>query len=113
MCLRLAESKTDNLGCIGSYPMCAVLVNSSIINSLTKVIKEQKSIELQELGLLNPTIKIVDVNPSTFWLILPTKINPETEEELSEVELEMVSGGYDGEGQGSEALWCNLFQYMN
>jgi hypothetical protein len=41
---------------------------------------------------------VVEENPSTFYLILPPKINSETEDELSEAELEMVSGGGYGDG---------------
>ncbi len=37
-------------------------------------------------------LKVVEEDPATFYLVLPPKINPETEDELSEAELEMVSG---------------------
>jgi hypothetical protein len=54
----------------------------------------------EETGIKIPdaiNLKVVEENPSTFYLILPPKINPEAEDELSEAELEMVSGGYDPE----------------
>ncbi len=42
-------------------------------------------------------LKVVEENPSTFYLVLPPKTKPETEDELSEAELEMVAGGYEGD----------------
>ncbi len=40
----------------------------------------------------------MEEDPATFFLVLPPQINLETEDELSEAELEMVSGGYFGRG---------------
>ena len=53
-----------------------------------------------ETGIKLPdaiNLKVVEENYATFYLVLPPKINPETEDELSEAELEMVSGGYGDE----------------
>jgi bacteriocin-like protein len=41
----------------------------------------------------NLNITILEENAQTFYLILPAKINPETEDELTEAELMNVSGG--------------------
>jgi len=52
-----------------------------------------------ELGISIPdaiNVKVLEEDKNSFYLVLPPIINPETEDELSEVELEMVSGGYDG-----------------
>ena len=52
-----------------------------------------------ELGIIIPkavNIKVLEEDQNSFYLILPPIVNPETEDELSEAELEMVSGGYDG-----------------
>ncbi len=57
----------------------------------------------KETGIKLPeaiNLKVVEEDVATFFLVLPPKINPETEDELSEAELEMVSGGYNGEGGG-------------
>lgn len=54
-----------------------------------------------ETGIKMPdtvNLKVVEEDTATFYLVLPPVINPETEDELSEAELEMVSGGYDGDG---------------
>jgi hypothetical protein len=68
----------------------------NLLENPKAAIEEETGIKLPEA--IN--LKVVEENPSTFYLILPPKINPETEDELSEAELEMVSGGYDGEGGG-------------
>jgi hypothetical protein len=52
----------------------------------------------EETGIKVPgavNLHVVEEGPSTFYLVLPPKIKPETEDELSEAELEMVAGGYD------------------
>jgi len=59
-------------------------------------IEEETGIKLPEA--IN--LKVVEEDAATFYLVLPPKINPEKEDELSEAELEMVSGGYNGEGGG-------------
>ena len=87
----------------------------NLLENPKAAIEEETGIKLPEA--LN--LKVVEENPSTFYLILPPKINPETEDELSEAELEMVSGGYDvegpngGEGPVSGVLTCNLLECMN
>lgn len=40
-------------------------------------------------------LKVVEEDTATFYLVLPQVINPETEDELSEAELKMVSGGWE------------------
>jgi len=50
-----------------------------------------------ELGINIPdavNIKVLEEDQNSFYLVLPPIINPETEDELSEAELEMVSGGW-------------------
>jgi len=50
-----------------------------------------------ELGINIPdavNINVLEEDQSSFYLVLPPVINPETEDELSEAELEMVSGGW-------------------
>jgi len=41
--------------------------------------------------------RVLEENPQSFYLVLPAKIQPGTEDELSEAELEMVSGGWGGD----------------
>ncbi len=65
----------------------------------------------QETGMRIPDsiiIKILEEDAQTFYLVLPAKINPETVDELSEVDLEMVSGGYDGQAETSKWTACIL-----
>jgi len=55
-----------------------------------------------ELGISIPdaiNVKVLEEDKNSFYLVLPPIINPETEDELTEAELEMVSGGW-GEGFG-------------
>ena len=52
-----------------------------------------------EFGINIPdavNIKVLEEDQNSFYLVLPPIINSETEDELSEAELEMVSGGYEG-----------------
>ncbi len=69
-----------------------------------QLIDDPKFILEYEMGMKIPdsfNIKIVEEDSQTFYLVLPAKINPETDEdELTEADLEMVSGGYGGEGEG-------------
>jgi len=63
-----------------------------------------------ETGIKIPealNLKVVEEDPASFYLVLPPKINPETEDELSEAELEMVSGGYEGDPPPPETWNCN------
>ncbi len=53
-----------------------------------------------QLGVKIPdSIKftVLEETSDTFYLVLPAKTNPEKQDELSEKELEMVSGGTLGE----------------
>ena len=68
----------------------------NLLENPKAAIEEETGIKLPE----SINLKVVEENPSNFYLVLPPKINPETEDELSQAELEMVSGGYDGEQTG-------------
>ncbi len=55
----------------------------------------------EETGIKTPgavNLHVVEEDPSTFYLVLPPKTKPETEDELSEAELEMVAGGWGDDG---------------
>jgi len=62
----------------------------NLLENPKTAIEEETGIKLPE----SINLKVVEENPSNFYLVLPPTINPETEDELSEAELEMVSGGY-------------------
>ncbi len=62
----------------------------NLLENPKAAIEEETGIKLPE----SINLKVVEENPSNFYLVLPPKIKPETEDELSEAELEMVSGGY-------------------
>jgi len=67
-------------------------------NFRKNLLENPKAAIEDETGIKIPeavNLKVVEEDPATFFLILPPIINPETEDELSEAELEMVSGGYD------------------
>jgi hypothetical protein len=65
-----------------------------------------------ETGIRIPNavnLKVVEEDPSTFYLVLPPKNNPESEDELSEAELEMVAGGYGNKGDAiTENTGCDF-----
>jgi len=65
--------------------------------SFRKLLLEDPKFTLeQEAGMKLPAsvnIKILEEDAQTFYLVLPGKINPETEDELTEAELMQVSGG--------------------
>jgi len=61
-----------------------------------QLIEDPKFVLEQETGMKLPdsfNIKIIEEDTQTFYLVLPEKINPETEDELTEAELMKVSGG--------------------
>ena len=65
-----------------------------------ELIANPKEIIEKETGMKLPeafNVKVLEENPQSFFLVLPAKVQPGTEDELSEAELEMVSGGYDPE----------------
>ena len=67
-------------------------------NFRKNLLENPKAAIEDETGIKIPeavNLKVVEEDPKTFFLILPPIINPETEDELSEAELEMVSGGWD------------------
>lgn len=70
-----------------------------------------------ETGIKMPdtlNLKVVEEDTATFYLILPPVINPETEDELSEAELEMVSGGYEpGDRINTTEETCQISLCMN
>jgi hypothetical protein len=76
----------------------------NLLENPKAAIEEETGIKLPEA--INLTV--VEEDSATFFLVLPPKINPETEDELSEAELEMVSGGYDGFPPESELASCTL-----
>ncbi len=67
--------------------------------SFRKLLLEEPKITLErEVGMRIPdsiNVKVIEEDTQTFYLVLPAKFNPETEDELTEADLEMVSGGYD------------------
>ncbi len=63
----------------------------TLLENPKAAIEEETGIKIP--GAVN--LNVVEEDPSTFYLVLPPKIKPETEDELSEAELEMVSGGYE------------------
>jgi len=61
-----------------------------------QLIEDPRFILEQETGMKIPdsfNIKILEEDAQTFYIVLPEKINPETEDELTEAELMKVSGG--------------------
>jgi hypothetical protein len=63
-----------------------------------ELIANPKEIIEKETGMKLPeafNVKVLEENPQSFYLVLPAKVQPGSEDELSEAELEMVSGGYD------------------
>ena len=70
-----------------------------------------------EFGINIPdavNIQVLEEDQNSFYLVLPPKINLETEDELSEAELEMVSGGYDpGSGGGTSVNSCRVSSCIN
>ena len=77
-------------------------------NFRKNLLENPKAAIEDETGIKIPeavNLKVVEEDPATFFLILPPIINPETEDELSEAELEMVSGaglGPDGWDVGND-----------
>jgi hypothetical protein len=63
----------------------------NLLENPKTAIEEETGIKLPE----SINLKVVEEDAATFYLVLPPKINPEKEDELSEAELEMVSGGYN------------------
>jgi hypothetical protein len=64
-----------------------------------ELITNPKEILEKETGMKLPesfNVKVLEEDAQTFYLVLPSLVNPNTEDELSEAELEMVSGGYAG-----------------
>ena len=70
-----------------------------------------------ETGIKIPNtvnLKVVEEDTATFYLVLPPVINPETDDELSEAELEMVSGGYEpGDGINTSEFTCQVSLCIN
>jgi hypothetical protein len=63
-----------------------------------QLLEEPKIILERELRMRIPdslNVKVMEEDAQTFYIVLPAKIDPETEFELTEADLEMVSGGYD------------------
>ncbi len=65
---------------------------------MKRLIEDPKFTLEQETGLRIPAsmnIIVLEEDAHTFYLVLPVKSNPETDGELTEADLEMVSGGWD------------------
>ena len=65
-----------------------------------ELIANPKEIIEKETGMKLPeafNVKVLEENPQSFYLVLPAKVQPGSEDELSEAELEMVSGGWGGD----------------
>jgi len=66
-----------------------------------ELIANPKEIIEKETGMKLPeafNVKVLEEDAQSFYLVLPNQVKPGTEDELSEAELEMVSGGWDPEG---------------
>ena len=64
-----------------------------------ELIANPKEIIEKEIGMKLPeafNVKVLEEDAQSFYLVLPNKVEPGTEDELSEEELNMVSGGYNG-----------------
>jgi len=72
-----------------------------------RLIEDSKAALEQETGIRIPdsvNIKVLEEDSQTFYLVLPPKSNSETEDELTEADLRMVSGGYAGENDTSGGI---------
>lgn len=73
-----------------------------------QLIEDPKFILEQETGIRIPSslnITVLEEDPQTFYLILPPKPVLHEDEELTEAELEGVSGGWGGtEGTNNESV---------
>ena len=61
-----------------------------------ELITNPKEIIEKETGMKLPesfNVKVLEEDAQSFYLVLPNQVKPGTEDELSEAELEMVSGG--------------------
>jgi hypothetical protein len=79
----------------------------SLLENPKAAIEDETGIKLPETF----NLKVVEEDAATFFLILPPKINPGTEDELSEAELDMVSGGY-GEEFTNDPERCGEIGYL-
>jgi hypothetical protein len=64
-----------------------------------ELIADPKGTIEKETGMKLPdnfNVKVLEENPQSFFLVLPATVQPGSEDELSEAELEMVSGGWGG-----------------
>jgi hypothetical protein len=60
-----------------------------LIANPKEIIEKETGMKLSEAF----NVKVLEENPQSFFLILPAMVQPGSEDELSEAELEMVSGG--------------------
>jgi hypothetical protein len=71
----------------------------------------------QETGMRIPdcmNIKVLEEDAQTFYLVLPPNPTISEDGELTEADLIGVSGGYDGNGQGTNnANSCSVYQCFN
>jgi len=99
------------------------LIEEKIIAKATKdetfranLLSSPKETLETELGISIPdaiNVKVLEEDKNSFYLVLPPVVIPETEDELSEAELEMVSGGYDPNQQGTESEACWMRSLIN
>ena len=73
-----------------------------------ELIADPKGLIEKETGMKLPetfNVKVLEEDAQSFYLVLPNPVKPGTEDELSEAELEMVSGGggpWEQSGPGSK-----------
>ena len=82
-----------------------------------QLVEDPRKMVEQETGITVPeglTIRVLEEEPGTFYLVLPSVAGPAEENELSEAELQQVSGGNDTEcSTWSWVTACNAIQSYN
>ena len=82
-----------------------------------QLVEDPRKVVEQETGITVPeglTIRVLEEEPGTFYLVLPSVAGPAEENELSEAELQQVSGGNETEcSTWSWVTACNAIQSYN